>query len=153
MKRWWLRYRAATRFALIEQGRNRLALVILLFFLPLWILLAYRITPTNPMPFFVRPVGHSIMVHANAVAQITGALQAIALIVGFMMFIATARSAAFDRRLVQAGYPRLTLVLAKVTPPCCWPQSRSLSTPPPGCNCIGNRNNSFCSRRVCSWWH
>jgi ABC-2 type transport system permease protein len=36
------------------------------------------------------------------------------LIVGFMMFIATARSAAFDRRLVQAGYPRLALMMAAV---------------------------------------
>jgi ABC-2 type transport system permease protein len=115
MTRWWSCYRAATRFALIEQGRNRLALVILLFFLPLWIFLAYRIAPKNPIPFFLRPVGHPVMVPATAIAQISGGLQAIALIVGFMMFISTARSTAFDRRLVQAGYPRLALVLAKIT--------------------------------------
>jgi ABC-2 type transport system permease protein len=115
MKRWWSCYATATRFALIEQARNRLALVIVLFFIPLWISLAYAVMAATPVPFFVRPAGHSVTVQANTLAQITGALQAIALIVGFMMFIATARSAPFDRRLVQAGYPRLGLVLAKVT--------------------------------------
>lgn len=115
MKRWWSCYHAATRFALIEQGRNRLALVILLLFLPLWIFLADRVASADPIPFSLRPVGHSVLVPATAIAQISGGLQAIALLVGFMMFIATARSAAFDRRLVQAGYPRLALVLAKIT--------------------------------------
>ena len=47
-------------------------------------------------------------------SQITGALQAIALIVGFMMFVATTRSAPFDRRLVHAGYPWFGLAMAKV---------------------------------------
>ncbi|HXL59744.1 MAG TPA: hypothetical protein VN959_03585 [Mycobacterium sp.] len=115
MKRWWSCYVTATRFALIEQARNRLALIILLFFIPVWTLLAYRLTASTPVPFFVRPAGQSLMVPANTLSQITGALQAIALIVGFMMFVATARSASFDRRLVQAGYPWLFLALAKVT--------------------------------------
>ena len=115
MKRWWSCYLTATRFALVEQARNRLALVILVLFIPIWISLAYRLTAATPIPFFLRPAGHSVTVRANILSQITGALQAIALIVGFMMFVATARSAPFDRRLVQAGYPRLGLVLAKVT--------------------------------------
>lgn len=115
MKRWWSCYATATRFALIEQARNRLALVILLFFIPIWISLAYAVMADTSVPFFVRPADQSVMVRASTLAQITGALQAIALLVGFMMFIATARSTHFDRRLVQAGYPRLGLVLAKVT--------------------------------------
>ena len=115
MKRWWSCYATATRFALIEQARNRLALVILVFFIPAWIVLAYAVSSATPVPFFLRPVGHSVTVQGTALAQITGGLQAIALLVGFMMFIATARSVPFDRRLVQAGYPRLGLVLAKVT--------------------------------------
>jgi hypothetical protein len=115
MKRWWSCYATATRFALIEQVRNRLALVIVVFFVPVWISLAYRVMAATPVRFFVRPAGRSVTVHANTLAQITGALQALALIVGFMMFVATARSAPFDRRLVQAGYPRLALALAKVT--------------------------------------
>jgi ABC-2 type transport system permease protein len=115
MKRWWSCYATATRFVLIEQARNRLALVILVFFIPLWTWLAYAVTAATPIPFFLRAAGHSVTVQTRILTQITGALQAIALIVGFMMFIATARSAPFDRRLVQAGYPRLSLVLAKVS--------------------------------------
>jgi ABC-2 type transport system permease protein len=115
VKRWWSRYATATRFALIEQARNRLALAIFVFFIPGWLALAYKVAPPTPVPFFLRPVGHSITVRGTALAQITGGLHVIALLVGFMMFIATARSAPFDRRLVQAGYPRLTLVLAKLT--------------------------------------
>jgi ABC-2 type transport system permease protein len=115
MRRWWSCYVPATRFAVIEQSRNRLALIILVFFIPVWTLLAYRLTASTPVPFFVRPAGRSLMVPANTLSQITGALQAIALIVGFMMFVATARSVSFDRRLVQAGYPWLGLALAKVT--------------------------------------
>jgi ABC-2 type transport system permease protein len=115
VKRWWSCYGTATRFALIEQARNRLALAIFVFFVPLQIFLAYRSAPATPVPFFVRPAGHLVTVDGRTLATITGALQANALIVGFMMFIATARSAPFDRRLVQAGYPRLSLVLAKIT--------------------------------------
>jgi len=115
MTRFWSYYATATRFALIEQARNRLAVVILLFFIPVWTSLAYGVMAATPVPFFSRPAGHSVPVPANTLAQITGALQAIALIVGFMMFIATARSVPFDRRLVQAGYSRLALVLAKVS--------------------------------------
>lgn len=115
MKRRWSCYITATRFALIEQARNRLALIILVFFIPLELLLAYRVTGANQVPFYVRAVGRSITVDARSLGQITIALQANALIVGFTMFIATARSAPFDRRLAQAGYPRLSLVLAKVT--------------------------------------
>jgi hypothetical protein len=115
VKRWWSCYATATRFALIEQARNRLALVILVFFIPAWIALAYKVSTAAPVPFFLRTVGHPVNVPGTALAQITGGLQAIALLVGFMMFIATARSVPFDRRLVQAGYPRLALVLAKVS--------------------------------------
>jgi ABC-2 type transport system permease protein len=115
VKRRWLCYITATRFALIEQARNRLALIILVFFIPLQLLLAYRVTGAAQVPYYVRAAGRSITVDARTLGQITLALQANALIVGFMMFIATARSAPFDRRLVQAGYPRLSLILAKVT--------------------------------------
>jgi hypothetical protein len=37
------------------------------------------------------------------------------LIVGFMLFASTRRNAAFDRRLVQCGYARSILVLAKLS--------------------------------------
>lgn len=115
MTRWWAGYVTATRFALLEQARNWLALAILVFFIPLWISVIYRLLPADGLLFFVRPAGRSVTIAGNILAQISGALQVIGLLVGFMMFLATTRSASFDRRLVQAGYPRLSLVGAKVT--------------------------------------
>lgn len=115
MKRWWSCYGTATRFALIEQARNRLALTLLVFFIPLQLLVAYRVAVATQVPFYIGAASQSVNVDARSLAQITIALQTNALIVGFMMFTATARSAPFDRRLAQAGYPRLCLVLAKVT--------------------------------------
>ncbi|WP_330286316.1 ABC transporter permease [Streptomyces sp. NBC_00576] len=115
MRRWTSCLATAVRFALIEQLRNRLALVIVVFFIPLWITLGYKVTASDPVRFFVRPVKRSITMDGNVISQMSGALHALGLIVGFMMFIATARSASFDRRLVLAGYPRLCLALAKFT--------------------------------------
>lgn len=105
----------AVRFAVIEQLRNRLALLLVLFFVPLWITLGYKVMADDPVRFFVRPADRSITMDGNVITQMSGALHSLALIVGFMMFLATARSAAFDRRLVMAGYPRLCLALAKFT--------------------------------------
>ncbi|OEJ22075.1 hypothetical protein AR457_39985 [Streptomyces agglomeratus] len=113
MRRWGACLAAAIRFALIEQLRNRLALVIVVFFVPVWITLTYTVTADDPVRFHLRPADRSITMDGNVITQTSGALHSLALIVGFMMFIATARSAPFDRRLVQAGYPRLCLALAK----------------------------------------
>ncbi|WP_330293472.1 ABC transporter permease [Streptomyces sp. NBC_00576] len=113
MKRWWSRFRTAMRFALIEQARNRLALLIVVLFVPLWTTLAFEVVAGAPLRFYVRPVGRFVVMDGNILTQVTGALQALTLVVGFMMFVATARSEHFDRRLVQAGYPRSCLALAK----------------------------------------
>ncbi|MFC8088857.1 ABC transporter permease [Streptomyces sp. NPDC057301] len=115
MRRWTSCLATAVRFAVIEQLRNRLALVIVVFFIPLWITLGYKVMASDPVRFFVRPAKRSITMDGNVISQMSGALHALGLIVGFMMFIATARSASFDRRLVLAGYPRLCLALAKFT--------------------------------------
>lgn len=115
MKRWWSCFGTAIRFALLEQLRNRLALAIVVFFVPVWISLAYEVAAETPVRFLVRTASHSVTLQGNVLTQISGALHALALIVGFMMFVATARSAPFDRRLVKAGYPRLCLALAKIT--------------------------------------
>lgn len=103
------------RFALVEQARNRLALIIVVVFVPVWTTLAFEVVTRIPVHFYVRPAARSVTMEGNVLTQITGALQALALIVGFMMFVATARSAPFDRRLVQAGYPRMCLALAKIS--------------------------------------
>jgi hypothetical protein len=114
VKRWWTHFGTAVRFALLEQARNRLALVIVVFFIPVWSTVAYEVPTRLPVRFFIRPADQAVTMDGNALTQITGALQALALIVGFMMFVAVARSAPFDRRLALAGYPRLCLALAKI---------------------------------------
>ncbi|MGW5029330.1 squalene/phytoene synthase family protein, partial [Streptomyces albidoflavus] len=63
--------------------------------------------------FFLRAADQDVTVAGNVLTQLSGAVHALALIVGFMMFLAARRSAAFDHRLVTAGYPRACLVLAK----------------------------------------
>ncbi|MCL7427125.1 ABC transporter permease [Streptomyces sp. YS415] len=101
------------RFALIEQARNRLALLIVLLFVPLWTTLAFEVVAQAPLRFYVRPVSRFMVLEGNVLTQIVGALQALALVVAFMMFVATARSAHFDRRLVRSGFPRSCLAAAK----------------------------------------
>ncbi|WP_318216487.1 polyprenyl diphosphate synthase [Streptomyces sp. SCL15-6] len=103
----------AVRHAVLEQARNRLALALVVFFIPLWLTLAYRVLPSDPVRFFLRAADRPVNLDANTVTQLSGALHSIALIVGFMMFLAASRSAEFDHRLVLAGYPRLCLLLAR----------------------------------------
>ncbi|MFD9435907.1 ABC transporter permease [Streptomyces sp. NPDC060002] len=101
------------RFALIEQARNRLALLIMVLFVPLWTTLAFTVVARTPLQFRIRSVGRSVVMDGNILLQVIGALQALSLVIAFMMFVATARSAQFDQRLVRAGYPRSCLALAK----------------------------------------
>ncbi|MFI1370145.1 ABC transporter permease [Streptomyces griseochromogenes] len=115
MTRWWSCFRTALRFALIEQARNRLALLIVVLFVPLWTTLAFTVVARTPLRFRIRPVGRTVVMDGNILVQINGALQALTLVIAFMMFVATARSALFDQRLVRAGYPRSCLALAKCT--------------------------------------
>ncbi|MEU9576413.1 polyprenyl diphosphate synthase [Streptomyces chilikensis] len=110
---WWQCMGTAVRHAVLEQARNRLALTLVVFFIPLWLTLAYRVLPGDPVRFFLRAAGRPVNLDANTVTQLSGGLHAIALIVGFMMFLAASRSAEFDHRLVLAGYPRLCLLLAR----------------------------------------
>ncbi|MFD8002700.1 ABC transporter permease [Streptomyces mirabilis] len=115
MTRWCSCFRTALRFALIEQARNRLALLIVVLFVPLWTTLAFTVVARTPLRFRIRPVGGTVVMDGNILVQINGALQALSLVIAFMMFVATARSALFDQRLVRAGCPRSCLALAKCT--------------------------------------
>ncbi|MFE4334046.1 polyprenyl diphosphate synthase [Streptomyces sp. NPDC056831] len=101
------------RHAALEQARNRLALVLVLFFVPLWLTLAYQVLPRDPVRFFLRAADQPVVLGANTVSQLSGGLHSLALIVGFMMFLAASRSAEFDHRMVLAGYPRICLLLAR----------------------------------------
>ncbi|WAU82669.1 ABC transporter permease [Streptomyces sp. Qhu-G9] len=111
----WTRFALATGFSLIEHGRNRFAMVLVTLFVPLWTTLAYLAMPDTPAPMRLRATGETLAPHGNELTEISGALNAITLITGFMMFAAAFSGNSFDRRLAMAGYPRAHLVLAKVT--------------------------------------
>lgn len=108
-------FATATRFALIEHGRNRFALVLVALFIPLWTSLAYLAMPDTAAHMHLRATGEMLAPRGNELTEISGALNAVTLITGFMMFAATFSGSRFDRRLAMAGYPRTHLVLAKVT--------------------------------------
>ncbi|CAL9615181.1 hypothetical protein SUDANB121_05738 [Nocardiopsis dassonvillei] len=115
MRRAWTRYTTATRYALLEHLRNRLALLLVVFFIPVWITLVYLVIADADVPFLLRATDQTLVVDGNHVSKISGAVNAVTLIVGFMMFIVTFRSAEFDERLAVAGYPRAHLLGAKLT--------------------------------------
>ncbi|MEU4342766.1 hypothetical protein AB0H00_16080 [Nocardia sp. NPDC023852] len=104
----------ATRYGLIEHARNRFAMLLVAVFIPLFVTLAGLIITDTQVPFRLRDTGVVVQAHGNELAQISGALTGVCLIIGFMMFAATFSSGAFDRRLCMAGYPRVALGLAKI---------------------------------------
>ncbi|POX46245.1 hypothetical protein [Streptomyces sp. Ru72] len=105
----------ATRFDLVEHARNRLAMLLVALFIPIWISLAYAVIPSRPVAFKLRATGRLLTPAGNQITQITGAINAVTLITGFMMFAVTFNGGRFDRRLAMAGYPRIHLILAKTT--------------------------------------
>ena len=109
------RFAIATRFTLIEHVRNRFAMTLVILFVPVWMTLAYLAMPDTPARMRLRATGEALASHGNELTSISGALNAVTLITGFMMFSATFSGSGFDRRLAMAGYPRAHLVLAKVT--------------------------------------
>ncbi|MFE7763062.1 ABC transporter permease [Streptomyces sp. NPDC057438] len=109
------RFAVATRFTLVEHGRNRFAMTLVILFVPVWTTLAYLSMPDTPARMRLRATGETLAPHGNELTAISGALNAVTLITGFMMFAATFSGSGFDRRLAMAGYPRAHLVLAKVT--------------------------------------
>ncbi|MCX4588604.1 ABC transporter permease [Streptomyces sp. NBC_01549] len=104
----------ATRYALVEHARNRFAVVLIALFLPVWVLLAHAAIPDTPARLHLRATGELLAPRGNEITAISGALNAVTLITGFLMFAATFTSSGFDRRLAMAGYPRTHLVAAKV---------------------------------------
>ncbi|WP_069169257.1 hypothetical protein [Streptomyces griseus] len=115
MRRHWSLFTTASRYALVGHTRNRFAMLLVVVYIPLWIALACMTIPGGPAPFRLRATGEILSPPGNHLTQITGALNAVTLIAGFMMFVATFTGGAFDRRLTMAGYPRYHLVLAKLS--------------------------------------
>ncbi|MGI5466658.1 ABC transporter permease [Streptomyces sp. CA-132043] len=104
----------ATRYALVEQSRNRFAMVLIMLFVPGWITLAGFILPNTPATFRLRAADIVLRPDGHQLSQVAGAINTTTLIAGFMMFAATFTTGDFDRRLVLAGCPRAHLVLAKM---------------------------------------
>ncbi|MEU3950389.1 ABC transporter permease [Streptomyces sp. NPDC029526] len=118
MKRHRDLFATAARYALLEHGRNHFALVLIAAFLPLWTALAYAAIPAPPVRVRLRATGEWLAPHGNELTSISGALNAVTLITGFLMFAATFTSGPFDRRLAMAGFPRFHLMAAKLTGLC-----------------------------------
>lgn len=113
MGRWWWCLRTAVRQAVLEQARNRAALVLAVLFVPLWLWLAHLVLPADPVRFRPGAADRPVRLDANVVAQLSGALHSLTLVVGFMMFLSTSRCAALYGRLARAGCPRGCLVPAQ----------------------------------------
>jgi hypothetical protein len=108
-------YLVATRYALLEHARNRLALGLLVLFVPLWFALIGVMIPDDPVSFKVLSTGALLRVNGHRLTLITAGFNALTLIIGFMLYASTRRGAAFDRRLVSSGYAQASLLLAKLT--------------------------------------
>jgi ABC-2 type transport system permease protein len=108
-------YITAARYALLEQIRNRFALVLLLIFVPTWYYIGYLFTTEGPVAFKFRVTGTFLYVNRREVTYLSLGLNAITLIIGFMFFASTRKSIRFDHRLVWCGYPQVVLILAKLT--------------------------------------
>jgi ABC-2 type transport system permease protein len=108
-------YLTATRYALIEQGRNRIAFGLLLIFLPLWDFLIGAMVPTLSVSFKLLSSGAFLTIDGHQLVLLTAGFNALTLIIGFMVFSSTMKNTAFDRRLVLSGYAQPVLTLAKVT--------------------------------------
>ncbi|MEU6281076.1 ABC transporter permease [Streptomyces sp. NPDC047028] len=104
----------AARYALVEQGRNRFALLLVTLFVPGWITLAGFMLPSAPAVFVLRSAGLVLRPDGRELSQVAGALNTATLIAGFMMFAVTFSTGDFDRRLVLAGSRRVHLVVAKL---------------------------------------
>jgi hypothetical protein len=62
----------------------------------------------------LRSTGELLHVSGEKLTMISGSLNAVTLITGFMMFSMAHRAGGFDQRLVAAGCPRPALLLAKL---------------------------------------
>lgn len=108
-------YLTATHYALSELTRNRFAMGLLIVFVPVWYFLLGALFDNTPVAFKYAATGALLQVNSHNLTLLTAGLNAITLIVGFMLFAQARSSAAFDRRLILCGYRQATLLLAKLT--------------------------------------
>lgn len=112
---WQNRYLTASRYTLLEQARNRMAIILLVAFVPIWYLTLAEITPSDPVAFKLWYTGNFLQVNGHNLVILSSGLNALTLVIGFILFTSTRRDTSFDRRLILSGYPQSVLLLAKLT--------------------------------------
>jgi hypothetical protein len=108
-------YTELLRSTLLGHLRSRMAVLLAVAFIPLWILVARLCATGRTVRFTLATVHAGVHAPADQVSQVVNALAAVTLVTGFSMFMETFKAGEMDRRLVLAGYPRLHMLLAKVT--------------------------------------
>ncbi|MBN9393128.1 MAG: hypothetical protein J0I20_34160 [Chloroflexi bacterium] len=112
---WGTRYITASRYTLIEQAHNRMAIILLVVFVPIWYFIIGDITPPDPVAFKLWSSGDFLQVNGHNLVVLSSGLNALTMVIGFILFTSTRRSTSFDRRLILSGYPQPVLILAKLT--------------------------------------
>src|SRR5579883_1042731 len=97
-------YLTATKYSLLEQARNRLAIGLLLIFTPLWDFLFGQLVPGTPVAFKLMGTGAFLQVNGQHLTILTAGFNALTLIIGFTLFHSTLKGARFDHRLTLSGY-------------------------------------------------
>ncbi|GGP96331.1 hypothetical protein [Streptomyces roseolilacinus] len=103
------------RCTLLGHLRNRMAVLLAVVFIPVWIAVARLCASDQAVRFSLDSAGVDAQARASQVSQVVNALAAVTLVTGFVMFMETFKAGETDRRLLLAGYPRTWMLLAKVT--------------------------------------
>jgi ABC-2 type transport system permease protein len=103
----------AVRFSVLDQTRNRLAVLLLVLFVPVWYLLMDAMARGQTLDVKLYASGTVLHVDGAHLTLISAGLNSVTMIAGFVVFDAVRKAVAFDRRLVFAGYRQATLIGAK----------------------------------------
>ncbi|MEK8145135.1 hypothetical protein NKH18_38320 [Streptomyces sp. M10(2022)] len=131
----WTAFTELLRCTLLGHLRNRLALVLAVAFIPIWIAVARLCTSDQVVRIWLDAISAPVSAPASQLGQVASALGATTMVAGFITFTETFQSRQMDRRLLLAGYPGCRYCWRKLlpspSPPPYWP-----STPR---SCCGSR--------------
>ncbi|MER6852387.1 hypothetical protein AB0A81_24205 [Streptomyces flaveolus] len=111
----WTAFTELLRCTLLGHLRNRLALALAVAFIPVWIAVARLCTSDQVVSIRLDAISVPVSAPASQLGQVASALGAVTMVAGFITFTETFQSRHVDRRLLLAGYPRLPMLLAKLT--------------------------------------
>ncbi|MER6186468.1 hypothetical protein [Streptomyces sp. NPDC001652] len=110
----WTAFTELLRCTLLGHLRNRLALVLAVAFIPVWIAVARLCTSGKVVRIWLDAISAPVSAPASQLGQVASAVGAITMVAGFITFTETFQSRQTDRRLLLAGYLRLPMLLAKL---------------------------------------